>query len=509
MEAIMLQPLTERYKADLLGELSCFDRIVITGTLPGACFAQGMTSYLYSHHILINDYTKVLADPMRNHLRENAQEIAKQHGLVIEHINKPKVRKESVVAKVLKKRGEAPGLVHIISAMEACTAYMPWHDKQDHKTFLRATSGKCLHYYFYFMDEEVGLCYLRVPTWLPCRLQFYCNGHSWLAQKLATEGIGYATADNSFIRINDFDRAQKLADEFRPDDLHRILDRYAEMCCPIMDTFLQKYHWSFMQIEYSTDLVFRDASKLHPLYEEISKEAILAAKADKVSSFLGKKVTPQLALEIGSRHSNRIEGTCTKHHMGSASVKMYDKFGRVLRIETTSNDVSFFKHHRKVEHRDGTETHEVAPLKKSIYSLFDLREILLGCNRRYLDFISSLDDHSDGQIALKKLSEPKTENGTTWKGINFFDPKDQSLLRGIQHPEFNIRGLRRADLKKIVPTLTDSALSRQLKRMRVFGLIKRVAGTYRYYMTKLGRVTVATCEHLTEFTIVPALAVLE
>ena len=51
----MLQPLTERYKADLLGVLSCFDRIVITGTLPGACYAQGMTSYLYSHHILIND----------------------------------------------------------------------------------------------------------------------------------------------------------------------------------------------------------------------------------------------------------------------------------------------------------------------------------------------------------------------------------------------------------------------------------------------------------------------
>ena len=83
-------------------------------------------------------------------------------------------------------------------------------------------------------------------------------------------------------------------------------------------------------------------------------------------------------------------------------------------------------------------------------------------------------------------------------------PKDQSLLRGIQHPELNIHGLRRADLKKAVQTLSDSALSRQLKRMRVFGLIKCVAGTYRYYMTKLGRVTVATCERLTEFTIIPA-----
>ena len=58
-----------------------------------------------------------------------------------------------------------PGLVHVISAMEACHAYKPWHDKPTHKTFLRPDSGKCLHYYFYFMDAGFGLIYLRVPTW--------------------------------------------------------------------------------------------------------------------------------------------------------------------------------------------------------------------------------------------------------------------------------------------------------------------------------------------------------
>jgi hypothetical protein len=44
----------------------------------------------------------------------------------------------------------APGWLHILSAMEACDAYKPWHDKQTHKTFVRPDSGKCLHYYFYF-----------------------------------------------------------------------------------------------------------------------------------------------------------------------------------------------------------------------------------------------------------------------------------------------------------------------------------------------------------------------
>jgi hypothetical protein len=61
--------------------------------------------------------------------------------------------------------------------MEPCASYKPWHDKKTHKTFLKPDSGKCLHYYFYFIVADLGLCYLRVPTWAPFRLQFYCNGH--------------------------------------------------------------------------------------------------------------------------------------------------------------------------------------------------------------------------------------------------------------------------------------------------------------------------------------------
>ena len=93
-------------------------------------------------------------------------------GIEIEHVAKGHVRKEEVVAKVLETRGEHPGLVHVISAMEACDAYRPWHDKTTHKNFVRPDSGKCLHDYFYFIDADLGLVYLRVPTWALFRLQF-------------------------------------------------------------------------------------------------------------------------------------------------------------------------------------------------------------------------------------------------------------------------------------------------------------------------------------------------
>jgi hypothetical protein len=156
---------------------------------------------------------------------------------------------------------------------------------------------------------------------------------------------------------------------------------------------------------------------------------------------------------------------------------MYDKLGCILRIETTTNDVSFFKHHRKVEHRQGPSTRDLAPLKKTIYSLIDLRQILHACNRRYLEHLSALDDFSAGVRALDRLRKPRTVDDKTVKGINFFDPTDNALLHALQNPRINIAGIRRADLHSLLQRLSPHKISRQLRRLRDIGVIKRATGT--------------------------------
>jgi len=300
----MAQSLTERYDDRIGGILSCYDRVVITGTVPVICYAEGMTRFLYARGIRIFDYPN-FAITLRDRVRERAASLASHAGGSIEHIAKNHIRKEDVVARVLAQRGDHPGLVHILSAMEACDSCRPWHDKASGNTYLRPDSGKCLHYYFYFMDADLGLVYLRVPTWCPFRLQFYCNGHGWLARQMAAEGIGSSMADNAFVRIDDWQRAQQLADALSPDQLHRILDGYAELCCPVSEAFGQSYHWSLMQVEYATDLAFRSAATLGPLYEQLVRESVFSVKAEQVASFLGRQITPQLAQEIGSRFSTR------------------------------------------------------------------------------------------------------------------------------------------------------------------------------------------------------------
>src|SRR4051812_16375592 len=73
-----------------------------------------------------------------------------------------------------------------------------------------------------------------------------------------------------------------------------------------------------MQVEYATDLVFRTPAILKPLYEQLSRQAILTVKAEHVATFLGHKITAQLAQEIGSQFTTRIEGTCVKHRFSKS-----------------------------------------------------------------------------------------------------------------------------------------------------------------------------------------------
>jgi hypothetical protein len=399
-----------------------------------------------------------------------------------------------------------PGLVHIFAALEPCTAFKPWHDKSTHKTYLRVSSGKCIHYYFYFIDAEFGLCYLRVPTWSPFRLQFYCNGHNCLANQLSAHGIAFEQLDNTFAQIADWARAQELADAFPVERLHRLLDRVAALYCPVLGHFSSGYHWSLMQVEYATDIVFKKQADLKPLYEGLIHTAIHAVRPEHVASFLGRKLHPNFADELGNDFHTRIEGTRIKHHMGPASLKMYDKAGLVLRIETTTNDVSFFKHYRQVEHRSGQSEMKFAPLQKTIYSLGVLRELLGAANRRYLEFLSDLSDPTAGVRQVEKLSQTVHHEERTYRGFNLFDHHDLELFVALAQGQWQITGLHNAALRRLLKNHTGPQVSRLLKRLRLHGLIKKIGKTYKYYLTKLGQQVLLTALKLRELVVIPALA---
>jgi hypothetical protein len=497
--------LTERHADQIAGVLSCYDRILVFGTLPGICFAEGMTSYLYTHKVRIFDYPR-FAQPFRDELRENAERLAEENGIAIEHIRKRNVRKEALVEAVLAKRGRHPGLVAIFSAMELCASYQPWHDKLTGKTYLKPTDGKCLHYYFYFIDEELGLTYVRVPSWLPCRLQIYFNGHNWLAAQLAKQKIPYELRDNAFVEISNWRQAQQIADSWRAKRIHQKLDEFAQWFCPIFGHFGLHYHWSIDQCEYATDIVFRRQADLSAIYENLTRTAIHSVKPDNIATFLGKKLHGNYQDEMGNRFNIRIEGTRIKHTMGPVSLKLYDKFRLILRIETTVNNVSFFKHYREVEHRDGSKEMKYADMQKTIYSLPALQELLLAANRRYVEFLSAIEDHTAGTDKLNKISRKTEGAGRSYRGFNFFDDEDQKLFASLARGEFNISGFQSKNLRQRLQDKSSGQISRLLKRLRLHGLIKKIGKTYKYYLTATGKQVITLGLKLKHLYIIPELS---
>ena len=209
---------------------------------------------------------------------------------------------------------------------------------------------------------------------------------------------------------------------------------------------------------------------------------------------------------IISEHGKNNVADFNCYHQLVITIKMYDKFGCVLRIESTCNDIGTFRVKRKVEHKVGSSTEQKAPLKKSIYSLYQLFTIMKAANYRYLEFVSSFDDHSGGKKNLTKATEAVKEKGRSCRGLNFFSQKDLLVLEVISRGEYMTFGMQGKDIRRHLEDISPSAMSRIFKRLRLHGIIERVQGTYKYFTTAYGKEVIAAGLTVRNLVLIPALA---
>src|SRR5260370_20374836 len=147
-----------------------------------------------------------------------------------------------------------------------------------------------------------------------------------------------------------------------------------------------------------------------------------------------------------------------------------------------------------------------AKRKKRFYSLALLGEFLRGKNRRYLEFISSIEDDKAGTDKLNKISRPVQEHDRSYRGFNFFDPQDEDLFEALGSGEFNISGFQNKDLRRRVQGKNTGQVSRLMKRLRTHGLIKKIGRTYKYYVTGLGKHVIALGLKLKNLYVIPQLS---
>lgn len=139
-----LELLTDRYAKQIAGVLSCWDRVVIRGTLTTVCYPNGMGRYLSVRKIRIFDFWEYVKS-LTTEIRNNAEKIAAATGLKVDYIRRKNFRKEDRIQEIIRERGDHPGLVWVFSAVEPCTTYRPWRDAATGLCDLRIKDGKCLH----------------------------------------------------------------------------------------------------------------------------------------------------------------------------------------------------------------------------------------------------------------------------------------------------------------------------------------------------------------------------
>jgi hypothetical protein len=155
--------------------------------------------------------------------------------------------------------------------------------------------------YFYFLDPQFGLCYVRVQTWFPFTTQVYVNGHDWLARQLHQAGVGFVQHDNAFTQLDDPVKPQELADQFAKLPWPNLLEDWAVQVNPLLEQpwlSNKKSYWVLDQAEYSTDVLFKAREHLADLYPRLLDHATVNFSAQDILTFLGRRLHPRFDGEV-------------------------------------------------------------------------------------------------------------------------------------------------------------------------------------------------------------------
>ncbi len=498
----------QRHGRKILGVLSGFDRMRFRGSFTPLTTAGGLMVWLWKAGILLKNF-KAFAEDFTRQIRQATEAGAIAAGRPVRYLN-GFVDKEALVRRIRAEEGTAAGgLIAVLSALEGCWSYAVYRNRDTHRIDLRRRPGRCLHYYFYWLDERFGLTQVRLQTWFPFHVHVLLNGREWLAAQLDRAGIGYVRRDNCFADIEDFARAQKLADRQPriawPKQLDRLLRRAHPLHRRLSKIGPVALYWTSEQTEWASDLAFRDAKSLGQLYATLLHRGIESFGSTDVLRFLGHRlmarggVPGKFTGEVVSDLKRRPEGLRIKHRAGRNTLKMYDKQGTVLRVETTLNDPRGLKVYRHKQGEPQSAPLQWRPLRKGVADLARRAQLSQASNERYLEALAAIDVETPLKQLTDKLCRPVWRGERRHRALRPFDPDEARLLEIISRGEHQIAGFRNRDVREAfygpckdiaARRRPSAAVSRKFALLRAHGLIKKIPRTHRYLLTQRGAAVV-------------------
>lgn len=490
-----------RFGSHVTAVLSGFDRLVFRGTLIPLVRKAGMHIFLRYADVLLLDFKKYALSTSERVKTAALADVRKLDRPQV-YLESSRTSKEDLARRLLAEHPVKEGLVCAFTTVEPCMSFEYHKSPNIQDRGLRLVPRKCLHVYKYFLHPRFGFMNARIQTWFPFNIQICLNGREWLARDLAAKKSHFKRADNCFPWLQDPQKAQRLMDKQLETDWPGALSQIARSLNPlhreIFAPWPMDYYWSGYQTEWATDLLFRDPRTLAELYPALVRHAMLHFKSPDVMRFLGRKAHGNFTGELVTSFKDRAEGVRVKHWARGNSIKMYDKAGSVLRVETTVARTQDFKILRP-PHKDPEGKLGWKALRRGVADLHRRAEISQRSNERYLEALSAVDDRTPCAQIFDAVASPVLRGEQRYRALRIGDADDVALLDVIARGEYATAGFRNRDIRPKLHPKADPAqarrlsakVGRQLRLLAAHGIIRKVQKTHRYLLTTKGNLLAA------------------
>jgi hypothetical protein len=393
-------------------------------------------------------------------------------------------RKDDVTQEYRSRFSKSEGIVVVGKAQEKTPVFRTEkrRNPETGRTYpwIVRTTAMVNHYYFYGIDEDFGPFFIKFCTYFPYNAKLCINGHEYVKRQLAKEGIAFEALDNGILNCANPHRLQQLCDGLSTAKIDALLRKWlARLPHPFTSKDRAagyRYDISILQAEFSLTQVLDRPRTGRIFFEEVIRENLDIGRPDHVQLIFGRRISKRTP----GRFRTRVitEGVTPSLHVDykRSRIKQYHKEGRALRTETTINDPRDFG------------------IGKRLSNLPALRRIGFQANRRLVDVQRISQDCAVGEDAFKGINEPVEIDGQRASGLRFADVAVQALLSSLLVFRLLPRGFSNRDLRdhwapllgKSPDDMTLGQMSYHLRRLRLHGLIKRIAGTHRYQVTRQG-----------------------
>jgi hypothetical protein len=498
--------LMELYQNKIMGAIRGLDRIRFRGTLRWLANERGLKTFMSRYHILLKDFSS-WANGLTSSIRKSFEARAADRDIEMRYLRSGAIDKEKLARQIAESKRIAEGSICTFSVVEPCISARVKGNRSSKKLELSMVPRKCVWLYHYFNDSELGFGHVRLQSWVPFNVFICLNGRHVLERQLQKHGIGYVKDGNCFPWIEDVFAAQSLMDQQLQVNWPGLLNRLTFEMCPDLCKFLPfvpDYYWSADETEWATDIMFKSARYLDRLYPSLLHHGMRVSDSASIMQYLGRRnisssgrIKGRRPQEVMTDYRKFYEGIRVKHWLNRNSVKLYNKGGSILRIETTINNTRDFKVFR---HPDDDKSRGASwqKMRKGVSDLHRRCQVSDKCNERYGDALASVEVNEKLREVLSPVCNKIHRNGKTYRGLNLWHEGDYKLLSFLSRGEHALCGFRNKDLRKYLYSgwakwskedrkRYSGRTTRRIKLLRVHGLIKKVSRENRYIVTAKGQ----------------------